>query len=181
MQVGHEGNELALLAFCDGDKLAQGVGGVFDISVGEPEVARAPGMEHALGDGPELAGPTLGERFAAQNLKPGCVQALRNLPGPIITVIIDQHNPELARIVLCDHTPQRAGNDIRLVTRRNHRDDIRPSLRLGQADTVIPLTAEPEARGEERQPDRQRQAAQHNHRIIPCLADQSSASFNASG
>jgi hypothetical protein len=67
------------------------------------------------------------------------MQPTRNPAGPILTIIIHQHHPKTARIVLRRNTPQRLRNNIRLVARRDHRDNIGPVARYGQVHSILAL------------------------------------------
>ena len=158
MQPGHERDQHALLGFGDRDQPPQSVGRVFDVGVGEPEEARLSGALDALRHGPELAGPAGSERFAGENFDaiPPALQVSRDLTGPVLAAIIDQHDAEIAGIILRGQHCQRPGDNVGLIARRNHCHHIRPAARFRQRKPVLALPAQPESAGAQPQPDRQR-------------------------
>ena len=176
-----------LAAFGARHQLAQIVGAVGDVGIGEPEKFRLQGcgMIAALAHRPELAGPARRPRAAGQHRQPVAAQPARQIGGAVVAEVIHQHDMEVAGIILRQQAADALLDHIGFVARRHHRHHGRPCRRLRRPAAVSRSRSSQKPRRSSSmiKPDRQRHKAEQDardHCRYPFSRNQASASFRPS-
>src|SRR5579863_3301568 len=98
-----------------------------DVGIGEEiEFGRGCDLAYPVAEGPELAGPALGQSTCGDDPE-AILMALRgstrDVRGAVTTMIVDQHDREFAAIILCQQRGDRLPDHRRFIARGNDRDD----------------------------------------------------------
>ncbi len=99
----------------------------------------------------------------------------------VAALVVDQHDAEIARIILRQQRADALRDDVGLVARGDHGDDLGPDLRRGRRGRIVAVAAQPESASAQRQeqPCRQNQKPERAHAIMPFSRNQVMASATA--
>ncbi len=151
-QFRHAGDERVAAGHGNRYLAAQRVSGITDIGIAQKQEGRLLGnllrMLDTLADGPELAGPSRGQRLARQHRQPcggaGCLRCgFGDVGRAVAALIVDQNHLQRTGIILTQERADGEGDHIGFIACRHDRHHIGPAFGRGLGRWAIRRLAFP--------------------------------------